>query len=219
MEAKVFAASETHSAERALSTVSWISNFQSSLPEYPVRPAAGMAYGMERKYMRWEFDKRKYKSIEILHLTDTQYGHVECQIDRIKEYIDWILAKPNRFVLFGGDMVDASNIFSPGSPWENVCAAQGQIYQFCNLVAPLRGRILGYVGGNHERRGVKTFGDLGLLIATLLKIPYSSGRQLIDISFGLHDPFEIDLWHGRGAARTDGAKVMMVSNYVKDHPG
>jgi len=207
------------------STLDALRRLADMLPEYPCRPALGMQYGEQNKYVSWTFDPAEFSSIEILHITDTQFGHVECQVDRIVEYRDWVLLKPNRFVLFGGDMVDAANVMSPGSPWENLCDSQSQVYKFCELVAPMRHRILGYVGGNHERRGLKTFGDLGVLIAMLLRVPYSNGRQLIDINYGEYNvkgynrPFQIDLWHGRGAAQTDGSKVQMVSNYVKAHPG
>lgn len=189
------------------------------LPPYTIRPKLGMAYGSQNKYVSWSFDPHVYKSLELLHITDTQFGHVECQVGRVEEYRDWVLSKPNRFVFFGGDMIDAGHAFSPGQPWEQICDPQGEVYKFVSLMAPLRPRILGYVGGNHERRGISTFGDLGLLISRLLQVPYSNGRQLIDIHYGVHDSFTVDLWHGRGAARTDGAKVMMVGNYVKDHPG
>jgi hypothetical protein len=219
MEEAILPARKKNKRKSDLSTIEWISKFQARLPEYPVHPHMGMAYGTERKYLSWNFDPAVYKTLEILHITDTQFGHVECQVDRIQEYVEWVLRKRNRFVLLGGDMIDSATMLSIGSPWENISDPQGQVYAFCDLIAPLRGRVLGYVGGNHERRGIRTFGDLGLLLATLLKVPYSSGRQLIDIHYGGHKPFKIDLWHGRGASRTDGAKVMMVSNYVKDHPG
>jgi hypothetical protein len=116
-------------------------------------------------------------------------------------------------------MIDAANVLSPGQPWENVCAPQSQVYQFCQLWAPARHRILGYVGGNHERRGLKTFGDIGLMIAYLLKIPYSSGQQLIDIHYGEHKPYRIHLWHGSGASKTKGAKAMMIQHFMDRYPG
>lgn len=228
-------ATERNTRESAVELVDGLTE-SLKLEPYAVRPGLGMPFGYadaktgklsptQHKYVSWTFDPAVYTTIELLHLTDTQFGHVECQEDRIAEYRDWVLRKPNRFVLLGGDMVDAATVLSPGQPWENVCEPQSQVYRFCELIAPLRPRILGYVGGNHERRGVKTFGDLGVLISRLLRIPYSNGRQLIDIHYGAHRqsavdrPFQIDLWHGRGASRTDGAKVQMVGNYVKDHPG
>lgn len=205
--------------EVAPSTMDALDFLVKSMPPYAAKPSLGMAYGRENKYVSWTFDPAEHSTIELLHITDTQYGHVECQVDRMVEYRDWVLSKPNRFVLFGGDMIDAANVLSPGQPWDNICGPQGQVYRFCELWAPARHRILGYVGGNHERRGLKTFGDIGLLIAYLMKIPYSCGRQLIDIRYGMHKALEVDLWHGKGASATDGAKVQMVSNYVKNHPG
>jgi len=203
----------------APSTLDAIDKLQSSLQPYAARPSLGMQYGRENKYVTWRFSEAEHKTIELLHITDTQFGHVECKIDRMIEYRDWVLSKPQRFILFGGDMIDAATILSPGSPWENICEPQGQVYKFCELWAPVRHRILGYIGGNHERRGQKSFGDIGLMIAYLLKIPYSSGQQLIDIYYGQHKPFKIHLYHGRGAARTKGAKVMMLYQFMKDYPG
>jgi len=199
----------------ALSTLNALKRLRASLPEYLAEPSTGMHFGEQSKYVSWRFDSARFRSIEILHITDVQFGHVECCIHRVKEYINYVLAKPNRFVLLGGDLIDAATVMSPGTPWENLCGPQSQVYRFCELFAPLRARILGYVGGNHERRGLKTFGDLGVLIATLLQVPYSSGMQLIDIHYGNHRPFKINLWHGIGSAQTKGAKAQMISRFME----
>lgn len=219
MAREIEALAGPHPSRAALSTLTALRRLQALLPEYEAEPAVGMQFGEQNKYVTWRFDPVRYKSLELLHITDAQFGHVECQVDRIIEYRDWVLAKPNRFVFFGGDMIDAATIMSPGSPWENICGPQSQVYKFVELVAPMRHRILGYVGGNHERRGLKTFGDLGILIATLLRVPYSGGRQLVDIYYGNWRPFTVDLWHGKGAAQTKGAKVMMLYKYMNEHPG
>src|SRR5437899_1777109 len=112
-------------------------------------------------------------------------------------------------------MVDAGTKVSVGSPWEQLWEPQSQLYKFCELWAPARHRVLGYVGGNHERRTVLTFGDLGQSIATVLQIPYSAGQQLIDINFGEHKNFRISTWHGKGASTTPGAKLMMLDRFMQ----
>src|SRR6185437_5339647 len=207
-------------AETALAKLPGIVDLWNDLPEYEIEaPGYGMVYGQQMKYVTWKFDPTVFRSIQLMHITDVQYGHIECQVNKFIEYRDWVLSAPNRFVLLGGDMIDSTTVMSPGSPWENICDPQGQVYKFCELIAPMRHRILGYVSGNHERRGVKTFGDLGCLIATLMRIPWSAGRQLIDINYGTWKPFTVDIWHGRGAAQTKGAKVMMLFKYMNDHPG
>jgi hypothetical protein len=203
-------------------TLDALRDLQASLPEYTAQPRQGMVYAEQIKHVTWSFNFRQFKTVEILHMTDPQVGHISCDMKKLRNYRDWILSEPNRFVVFGGDMIDAANILSPGEPWENVFNPQRQLYKFCEFMAPLRPRILGYVGGNHERRGIKTFGDLGVAIATLLRIPYSAGQQFVNIEFGKFtpaDPFRIFLWHGRGNARTTGAKAMMIYYAMKELSG
>lgn len=207
---------------QARTTLDALRTLQNDLAEYHCQPVTGMQYGEQLKYVTWRFSPQDFKSIEVVHLTDTQFGHICCNVKQLIKYRDWVLEVPNRFVVFGGDMIDAANIFSPGEPWENLFSPQRQLFKFCELIAPLRPRILAYVGGNHERRGIKTFGDLGITIASLLRIPYSSGQQFINIQFGKHKaemPFQFFLWHGRGAARTIGAKAMMIYYAMRELSG
>jgi hypothetical protein len=113
-------------------------------------------------------------------------------------------------VLLGGDLIDAATAISVQDPYENVFAPSEQCYHLRTLLMPLQPRILGYVGGNHERRTIKTFGDSGKLIASFLSIPYSCGEQDIHITYGKHQPFQLTLYHGRGVARTKGARINMI---------
>jgi hypothetical protein len=174
-----------------------------------------MLYGDESKYVKVIVSPRVYPDgIEVLHITDVQYGHKHCNVAKFIEYRDWILAKPNRFVFFGGDMVDAATVLSVASPYSNTKEPQAQVYDFVELAAPMRHRILGFVGGNHERRSERAFGDLGHLLATLLKTPYSSGKQFVDIHYGRQIPHRNSLWHGGSGSRTKGAKAQMLHRFM-----
>lgn len=175
-------------------------------------------YGEQSKYVTVRVDDsdvKKWGSLELVQLTDIQFGHKACKINRVIEYRDWILSKPNRFVLMTGDNVDAATIFSPGTPWDNLFGPASQAYRFAEVFAPMRHRILGYVGGNHERRAMPAFGDIGTLLAILLKVPYSGGRQYIDIQFGEHNPFKVMLWHGVGGAKTRGAAAQILDRFMQ----
>jgi hypothetical protein len=174
-----------------------------------------LKYG-ETKYLSWDFTAAPFKTLELLQITDVQFGHICCKVDRVIEYRDWILAKPNRFMIWTGDNIDSANMTSKGTPWENTGAPQQQIYEFVKIWAPARHRILGYVGGNHERRALGTFGDLGITIAALLRIPYSKGKQLIDVHFGQHRPFQISQWHGVGGARTFGTVAQVLMRFASE---
>jgi hypothetical protein len=189
---------------------------------YAPRVAINQAEDDEVKFVRYDFNDRKRfpdqpAEIEISHLTDLQYGNKRFQTKRFLQYRDWILAQKNRFVVLGGDLVDAATILSVGSPYENTGEPIEQVEGLVDLLRPLAdaGRLLGYVGGNHERRTVPTFGDCGRLIARQLKVPYSRGVQLIDIHFGQHRPFKISAWHGAGSPRTKGAKAQMLHRFMQ----
>lgn len=205
----------THSTSIVPSTQSYLAKLWDRAPQDVVQIRSSMTMGDESKYVSVNFDPKEFpEGIEILHLTDTQFGSLSCNVPVLAEFISWILAKPNRFVFFGGDMVDAATVLSVASPYENTVDPQNQVYRFCELLLPIRHRILGYVGGNHERRSAKAFGDLGHLIATILRIPYSSGKQFVDIHYGDHKPFKNSLWHGGSGSRTKGAKLQMLHRFM-----
>lgn len=177
------------------------------------RMLTGMHWGPESKYVEWHLPE-SLGHIELLQITDVQFGHICCKYDRVKEYLDWVLSKPNRFMLLTGDLVDAWALWSPGRAFEQLGDPQSQVFKFVELFGPARHRILGYVGGNHERRAIPGFGDLGILVATLLRIPYSGGKQIIDIHFGKHKPFKVSLWHGVGGARTKGTVAQILHRFM-----
>lgn len=175
----------------------------------------------EVKFVEYNFDDPKRfpkqpNTIELTHLTDLQYGSKGFERDRFLVHRDWVLSSPYRFVFLGGDLIDAATILSVASPYDNTEEPIDQVDGVIELLEPLaaRGRLLGYVGGNHERRTIKTFGDCGRTIARELKVPYSRGVQLIDIKFGKHSPFKVSLWHGGGSARTKGAKAQMLHRFM-----
>lgn len=176
---------------------------------------ASMVIDGQTKFLTHTFpDDLKLDNLELMLLTDVQYGHVACKVKKFIEYRDWILASPKRYCFFGGDMIDAWRVGSPGTGYDNLFSPENQFYQFCKLAAPLVGRVLGFVGGNHERRGLAGGFDLGSLLAFALELPYSAGAQVIDINWGGHKPFKSYLWHGRGAARTAGAQMNMTLSAV-----
>lgn len=205
----------THEKRIVPATNAYLTKLWKDAPPDVLDLRGSMQYGDELKYVTVTIDEKEFlDGIEIIHLTDTQFGHLSCNIPALTRFLEWILAQPNRFVFFGGDMVDAATVASIASPYENTEEPQGQVFGFVEMMMPIRHRVLGYVGGNHERRAVKTFGDLGHLIATLLKVPYSSGKQFVDIRYGEHQAFKNSLWHGGTGSRTKGAKMQMLHRFM-----
>ena len=189
---------------------------QLKFPENAFLSSTKMLVQGETKYISWDFSEAKFSTLELLQITDVQWGHITCKTERVLEYRDWVLAKPNRYMIWTGDNIDSAHMQSKGTTWENTGDPQHQLYEFVKLWAPACHRILGYVGGNHERRCLTTFGDLGITIAALLRVPYSRGKQLIDIHFGHHKPFQISQWHGAGGARTFGTVAQILMRFAQE---
>lgn len=143
---------------------------------------------------------------------DEQLGHVTCDEERIKKDIAWVERNPQCLVMLLGDAIDAHVQGSPGSPRENKIAPIAQANRYIEIHRPIRDRIVGYVGGNHERRIDKalTEGGAGVrLIAEGLstpehKIPYSGGLLFLDLYWRKH-LWTFTLFHGAGAAATAGS--------------
>jgi len=185
-------------------------------PENAFLSTTKMLVHGETKYLSWDFSEAPFNTLDIIQITDMQWGHICCKRERVIEYRDWVLAKPNRYMVWTGDNVDSATMQSKGTTWENTGTPQHQIFEFLKVWAPARHRILGYVGGNHERRALTTYGDLGITIAALLRVPYSRGKQLIDVHFGDHKPFQISQWHGVGGARTKGTVAQVLTRFALD---
>ena len=145
---------------------------------------------------------------------DEQLGHVTCDEERIKKDIAWVQKNPQCLVMLLGDAIDAAMTFSPGSQRENKEAPIAQAMHYIDIHRPVADRIIGYVGGNHERRIDKalTEGGAGVrLIAKGLstpehKIPYSGGILLLDLYWRGH-LWTFTLFHGAGAAATAGSRT------------
>lgn len=191
-----------------------ISTIQLAQNEYPA--ATKMLIRGETKWIDWDFTDAPFKTLELIQITDVQWGNLACKRERVNEYIKWIRSRPNRYIIFTGDNIDAATMQSKGTTWDNAGTPQTQMFEFCKTWAPVRNRILGYVGGNHERRCLTTFGDLGITIGALLGLPYSSGKQHIDIRFGKHLPFRISQWHGMGGAQTIGTVAQKLYRFAAD---
>jgi predicted MPP superfamily phosphohydrolase len=197
------------------STLDKMEKVERLMQDYKPTISQTMVLNGQARYLTWDFSDLKFDTLELLQITDIQYGHKQCNLEKLTEYLDWVLAEENRYILLGGDLVDAGHKLSKGSTFEQIGDPQEEMWNFVEMFAPYRHRVLGYVGGNHERRSMDTFGDLGKSIATILQLPYSPGKQHIDINFGKHKPFKITQFHGRGAGRTKGAITNQISELMR----
>lgn len=192
------------------STFDYLQKVLDSAPKDTLKLSLSHRIAYEAKYVSVTIPEA-WADFEVVHLTDVQYGHVTCNMDKFRKFLDWILESDRRFVVFGGDMIDSVTKTSVGGTHDNLWEPSEQILRFVEETARIRHRVLGYVGGNHERR----VPGQAMLIASLLRIPYSSGEQVIDIHYGEHRPFKIGLYHGSGSASTKGAISQKIDRWMK----
>ena len=194
-----------------------MSKILKSLPKRRIEISTSMLVSGCAKYVTVSLKNFKWPRIELLHITDIQWGNPQCNKEKLEEYREWVTKKPYRFTILGGDMCDLNTMLSVGKgAMEQDSEPSEQVLSLAEFLAPISHRILGYVGGNHEQRGQKFGHDFGAHLAGLLRVPYSDGIQAIDLYYGDWEPFKIYLWHGRGGARTMGSKAQAMMSVIQN---
>lgn len=90
--------------------------------------------------------------ITIVPLADAHYGSREFNETRWHKTIKRIQDDPDCFAVLVGDLLDTQIKQSPGSVFEAVVNPFEQKEWLYNELLPIREKLLGAVGGNHERR-------------------------------------------------------------------
>jgi len=174
-----------------------------------------------------------FDSIEIIPIADTHYGDGLTDEKYINEIIAYIIAKPNRFVILNGDLMNVALKNSKSDVYGDKMTPSEQIQYVANKFKPLlaEGRILAMGTGNHEDRTAKeTSLDMSFFLAKEMGIAdrYSDKSFLIYIKFGnsVHSRpsrrsrniYSFFVWHGAGGGgkRTGGKlnKLMDMSRTI-----
>ncbi|MBQ0113733.1 MAG: metallophosphoesterase [Bacteroidales bacterium] len=123
--------------------------------------------------------------VEIYGMGDLHIGSANCNLQLIQDLINYILKKKNRYVVFGGDMLDCTYVDSKGNVYENEMQPQEALAYAVKLLMPLvkAGRVLCSCGGNHDDdRSMRLIGvSLAQQLAVLLGIGelYSSDSIML----------------------------------------
>lgn len=141
-------------------------------------------------------------------------GAEEFDLARFLHWRDWIQNTPQARVLLVGDVLELATRESVGNVYEQVLPPEEQIFEACDLLYPIRDRILGITEGNHEGRVARAVGlHPGRWLALTLEVPYFPGRQgVLKVRLGRGEngkpiSYLIAFAHGQSAARTPGGKL------------
>lgn len=141
---------------------------------------------------------------EIYDTSCLHYGALNCYREGIREIIDEVGAKRNRFLLNKGDSIDA--VLPNDKRYascamdvkENLLTPAAQCDALVKDFLPIRKQILAWGHGNHEFKLINTM-DFGRYIAAQLQVPYGG----VTYKFAGKDKtgatrFKMLLTHGRG---------------------
>lgn len=159
-----------------------------------------------------------FKELLIVPIADCHYGSPLFSEKHLVRLLDYIKEHGNCYAVCMGDLCDSVLANSVGNIYEQKITPQQQRDQIIEWLLPIKDRILGMVGGNHEARIYRNTGiDITKDIASALHVPYRAEGIMLKVSFGTYResskrPYTYFLYcnHGYGGARTKAAKAVKV---------
>jgi len=164
----------------------------------------------------------EYKFINLYPLADLHIGSKYFKRALLEEHLEVIKNDPNGLIILNGDLVNNTTKDSVGDIYEEKLNPEQQIDLLVELFMPLKDKIIGVCGGNHEVRTYKQTGisilknfcyRLGLIDvysnvanATFLSFGKSKNRDNVKHTFIIYNS------HGRGGGKLIGSKANRVHN-------
>ena len=163
------------------------------------------------------------KDIELLELhvfADEHIGDALCDMDRLRNRIEYIANTPNAYCILNGDILDYASRSSIGDIETRELNIMEQLERAYELFNPIRKKIICITNGNHENRGYKKEGfDISRVIASRLGLTevYTPGAAYIFLRFGQlarnrKQQYGIYVTHGAGGGRKEGAKAIRLAD-------
>ena len=109
------------------------------------------------------------RTVRVWAVADVHLGSRECDVDGFRAFIAKAAKDPDAYIVLCGDMVNNGVKDSLTNVYEEVMMPSAQIEKAVELLEPVKDRILGAVGGNHESRSRKAV-DLDPMYAIMLML-------------------------------------------------
>jgi len=157
----------------------------------------------------------EFKSIKVLALSDFHIGDSLCNLKLIRQVLDEVKKSNNTFIILNGDLMNNSIKNSVSSIYDEELSPMQAIVKLCDLLEPVKDRILVIHPGNHEWRSYKEDGiDIIRLVARQLGIEdrFSDGWWYLYLTLGMGNKqrpimYTITGIHGYGGGRKNGGKI------------
>lgn len=157
------------------------------------------------------------QGITIIPVSDVHLGAAEHMEKEWNAFCKKVLETPNVYLTLGGDLMNNSTRSSVANPFDEVLRPREQKRLMCEMLMPLRERILCIVSGNHERRSIKESDDdptYDIACKLDLENLYRENVAFMKIQIGdvkgngLQNPtYCIAVTHGAGGGALTGSAV------------
>ena len=163
------------------------------------------------------------KSVEIHIFADWHIGDKACDMEAIREQIAYIRRTPNAYVICNGDLMNNATKNSVSDCYAEIIPPMEQLQTLCELLEPIKSRLLLLTQGNHEARTFRSDGiDLTALLAKQLDVydKYVREGGVLFLRFGKisshnHNRkqlYSIYCTHGSGGGRKEGSKAIRLAD-------
>lgn len=155
------------------------------------------------------------KEIKIIALSDWHIGDQLCNLKKIKEVLEEVKKNDNTYIILNGDLANTAIKTSVSDVYSEQLTPTEQILTICELLEPVKDKILVIHPGNHENRILKNDGvDIIYLAAKQLGIEdrFSAGWWYLYLTLGMSTKqrpvmYTITGCHGYGGGRKYGGKI------------
>lgn len=160
------------------------------------------------------------RELEILPVADYHWADPNSDHDKILADIKYIKEHPNVYCVLNGDLMDCAIASSIGDTYGATLSPMDELKVCMELFAPIAGKILCVVPGNHEARHYRTNGiDLTELMCRQLGIEdrFSPTTAILFVRFGRLNSekdghhrkacYTVYISHGSGGSRKEGGKI------------
>lgn len=159
----------------------------------------------------------RLRFLELFILADLHRGNPYSDRNLWLRSVDYIHQKREAYAILGGDLCESVVLGSKGDIFNQKLTPHGQMDSIIEELLPIKHKILGATGGNHEQRIYERVGfDITELIAKQLGCPYDPDGIFLKVMFGNNCArvpgqrfsYWVYVSHGYGGARTRSAKAI-----------
>jgi predicted phosphodiesterase len=173
---------------------------------------------------------RDLSNVKIYTFADWHIGDKSCDLAAIKAEIQEIKDSKESYVICNGDLMNNATKTSVSDCYAEDIPPMEQLQTLCDLLEPIKDKILLITQGNHEARTYRTDGiDLTALMAKQLSIydryVREGGVLFLRLGEYLHGRkdhknnkqnrqvcYSIYVTHGSGGGRKEGAKAIRLAD-------